>query len=124
MRWTRAPSRRFLSEQTSTVLVPEKQQQQLQGMQRGVDEGGVLVVGKKRILPPGIEHLLEADAKMMEYIASARVYGRNCRMRNDPELPKLGARKRMRTLMWTRSWGWGNHLFPARSTKETPGGML
>ena len=31
-------------------------------MQRGVDEDGVLVVGKERI-PPGIEHVFEADAK-------------------------------------------------------------
>ena len=32
-------------------------------MQRGVHEDGVLVVGKERI-PPGIEHVLEADAKV------------------------------------------------------------
>ena len=32
-------------------------------MQRGVNEGDVLVVGKERI-PPGVEHVLEADAKV------------------------------------------------------------
>ena len=31
-------------------------------MQRGVDEDGVLVVGKERI-PPRIEHVFDADAK-------------------------------------------------------------
>jgi len=55
-------------------------------MQREVDGDGVLVVGKERIPLPDIEQVF-----VMGYTAS-HIHGRNCGMRNGPQLLKLKAR--------------------------------